>query len=162
METKGLEFKYNEIGGFEFNQIIQKISNTPTTAEKAGQIRSVVKAVQKLRDKVSEDYKKDILGTYFQKNEDGTPKKAEGGGEFIPLAGKETEITKANDEFGARVGTIELEGCRPLTPNTLSDMKITARELELLKDLYTEQNGPGVPHMPFPTALGSNAPQMRQ
>ena len=34
---------------------------------------------------------------------------------------------------------------RPLTPDTLSEIKVTAKELDLLGDLYTEENGPGVP-----------------
>ena len=150
-----VKFKHKDIMSFEFNQIMSKVANTPTKPQIAGQIRKVIQAVQVVRDTISGSYQEKVLGQYFQKNEDGTLKKVEGQDEYIPLEGKEKEIEKANADFGEIEVEVVLSNVRPLSPASLADVKVSARELELLKGLFVDQDGPGIPGtLPFPVADG--------
>lgn len=130
-------------------------------AAQAAQVRIIAKAVQTARDAMSEEYKTSVLANYFQKNEDGTMKTVEGSEEYIPVEGKENEIAEANVKFGEKEIEIMLERGVGITPVILSDVKVSARELELLKDLYVEQNGPGLPSNAIPFPQKSEAPQPR-
>lgn len=149
---------YSELSGFEFNQVLMKLSNTPTTTARASAIRQVVKSVQKLKDKISAEYMEEVVKPNFQVGDDGKPK-VDDQGQYIPLEGREEEVKKANEDFGKREVVIELQ----FRPSMLVDVKgITATEMERLKNLYNEEDGPGLPQMPFPGGPGQNVTQLRQ
>ena len=139
MEVK---VKYGEMSGFEFTQVITKIANTPTTSVKAAHIRRVMKELERNRKAIHEEFKKEIVEVFAQKSEDGKLLEPEGApGEYLVLEGKEEERNAAVKVFGEKVATI---AWRPLTPDSLSDVKVTAKELDLLGELYTDDNGPGL------------------
>ena len=145
-----IKMKYKDLGSFEFTQVIQKLANTPMSAQKANHIRHVVKEVRKAKEQIIAEYKKDVMEVFGERDEKGALKLPEG--EPVGFVPKEAEISavdKANEAFGEREAIIKW---RPLTPSTISDVKLTAMELDLLKDLFSEEEGPGVPTnlMPFP------------
>ncbi len=148
MEVK---MKYIDLGSMQFVTTVQKIANTPTASTRASVIRDWVKAIQNGKDEIKECYQKEIMEVFGQKNEDGTLKRPEGEpNSFVPDETKEKELMEANEAFGLREATIKLN--RPITPSIIQDVKITAHELDLLGNLFSDQDGPGLPNM---------APQMQ-
>lgn len=86
-----------------------------------------------------------ILAKYAEKNEDGTVKRNEGDvNSFTLVEDKKEEWQKALEDFGKNEIEVTMEW-RPLTPDALSDIRLSAAELELLGDFFTDQEGPGVP-----------------
>lgn len=155
-----VKMKYREISGFEFTQAMQKIGSTPTTAQKAAQIRRITKEIEAARKVVVAEFERDIMQVYGAKNEDGTLKRPEGEPTgFEPLEGKHEEIMSAQTAFGEREVTLNI--LRPLTPATLSDMKLSAKDLDALKGLFSEEDGPGVPGGPFVPAQQANVQSIR-
>lgn len=140
-----ITMNYKDIKSFEFAQLIAKLSNTPTINVRANHIRHIVKELNKAGDQISEEYKKDILEVYATRDEKGEIVRPEGDPNgFTPDEAKQKEFLEAQEKFGERKAKINW---RPLTPDTLTDIKLTAKELDLLGDLFTEENGPGVPHL---------------
>ena len=140
-----IKMTYKQIGSFEFSQAMAKIENTPTTTIKASHIRQIAKRIKAGKDLIHESYKTDIMDKFGKKSEDGKTLIAEGQpGGFEMAEGKDEEFNKAFLEFEAR--EIEVDW-RPLNPDTLSDIKLSAREIELLGPLFSEENGPGVPNL---------------
>lgn len=143
-----IKVKYNSFSNFEFLQAIQKIASTPTTAAKANTIRKITNALQEGRVKtVVEDYKKEIMEVFAKRNEAGEIVRPDGEPDgFEPIEGKEEECKAATEAFGEKFLEISAE---KLTPATLSEVKLSARELELLGDIFTdvENAGPGVPNI---------------
>lgn len=143
MET--IKMTYKQIGGFEFNQAIAKIENTPTTTQKASHIRQLVKRVKLAKEKLHEEYKSDVVEAFSVKGPDGKPiysEQAMGGFEMDDARGE--EFQKALESFEKKEAEIDW---RPLTLETLSDIKLTAKELDMLGDLVSEDAGPGVPNL---------------
>ena len=138
-----IQLKYREMSGFEFTQIITKIAETPTTTQKAAHIRRVMKELERNRKSIAEEFKSTIMETFAKKDEDGKFIEPEGApGEYITMDGKEAERDEAVKAFGEKLATINW---RPLTPDTLDAVKLSAKELDLLGLLFSEENGPGVP-----------------
>lgn len=135
--------KYNEVKSFEFAQVMGKVSNTPTSLQNAAQIRNLVKAVNDAGEMISKAYGEEILEKYAKRDEKGEIIRPEGDpAGFTPDETKLDEFMQAQEEFGNREADIHY---RPLTPAILADVKLTARELDLLGTLFTEENGPGLP-----------------
>lgn len=146
METPKLKVKYSIARGESFSMLLAKLANTATTNARACHIKKIMKGLEKLHKQIMEEFKKDILEAYAVKKEDGSgiKYKDEMESDFDLLEGKEKEYQEALKTFGEREGTIEW---RPLTPDALADIKLSARELDLLGELFSEENGPGVPHL---------------
>lgn len=134
---------YKQVGSFEFSQAMAKIENTPTSTKSASHIRQISKRVKAGKDKIHDEYKSDIMDVFAVKGEDGKAKVSENQpGGFEMVEGKDEEFNKAFQAFEAR--EVEVDW-RPLTPDTLADIKLSAREIELLGPLFSDDNGPGVP-----------------
>ena len=145
MEIKVL---YKDISGFEFSQVLTKIANVATDTMKALHIRHIIDEIQTLREKVSQEYKKELMEVFAKKDENGKPlfDERSNGEDFSPDETRTDEFLKAQDDFGKREGLVNY---RALTPHTLADVKLSAKELKLLGPLFTEENGPGLPAQAF-------------
>lgn len=131
---------YEELGSMEMFQIIQKISHTPTTAQKAAGLRKVSNEFIKIREKIVKDYDEQILQKFFKKNEKGELERSETG-DYICLEGQDKACADAQLEFGKTEVPIEYQ----FNMQLLSDMKsITAKEINILGKLLVE-DGPGLP-----------------
>lgn len=154
MEAATIKLKYKTIGGFEFAQLMQRIANIQTDTKSAGHIYQVTKRITKARDQIHAEYMKEIREKYAKKTEDG---KVDVSGNpagdvqgFVPDEAKLEEFKAAQDAFGDREFVIDW---KPLTPASLKDLQISAKEMDLLGDLYTEQYGPGIPSFDNVTQL---------
>ncbi len=125
----------------------QKLANTPTANQRASHIRKLIKALDQGEEFIKRDYEETVLKKVAKLNEDGTlwhpPGEPMG---YEILAENQEKMPAIHEEFGRKELTIELQW-RALTPDTLSDFKMTAAEMELLGDFFTEDAGPGVPHL---------------
>lgn len=156
MEVK---LEYQKISSFEFTQTMQKIANVATNNRAASHIRHVIKALDPARKEMGDAYIKEIMEVFGVKNEDGTLQRPEGEPQgFIPDETRTEEFLKAQEEFGKRIFIVKW---RPLTPDTLVDIKLSAKELDVLGDLYSEENGPGLPY-PITGPNPDNVTQLRQ
>jgi hypothetical protein len=133
---------YKSVMSFEFTNLVQKLVNTPTSNKNASHIHKIYKALDAAGTKIREEFKAEVLSKFALKDENGGIKTDEHG-TYEPDPAQMEEYNKAMTEFEARECVIDW---RPLTPDTLSDVKVTAKEIDLLGPLYSEQNGPGVPH----------------
>ncbi len=150
MEAK-VAIKYVDLNSFALATAMQKIKNTPTLAAKASQIRKVVKKYDEATALTKEKYKTDLGDVYHDKNADGTPKMVETaeGKEFALKEGTQEEYKKVVDEFGKRTYEFNLSEFTPLNPTILSDVKLTAADIEALGPLFSEEAGPGLPPQPM-------------
>ncbi len=138
MEIKPITKTYKEIGSNGFQQLMMKLANTPTTNYNAAKIHWVTKAFKKAQEQITSEFKAEFIEKFGQKGEDGKLLN----NEFNIMEGKEIEYQEAIKVFEAKTYDFV---CRPLSVDVLSDIKITATEIELLGDLFTEKRGPGVP-----------------
>lgn len=130
------------MSSFDFTQVMTRVANHQTLPQKALHIRRLIKELERNRTIIHEEFKKEIMEVFGQKNEDGTLKTPEGApGEYIPIEEKTEEMVKAQESFGKKLATLNW---RPLTPDTLGDLKLSAKEIEILGPLLTEENGPGL------------------
>lgn len=140
-----LKIKYQKVGSFEFQQLIEKLKNAQVDNFSACQIHHIIKEVKKGRDKLTAEFKADILDKYATKDESGkilTPSQER------PYDIPDDQIeayTKATEEFGEREMEINWS---PLNHQHLQGVKISAAEIEALGELFSEeQAGPGIPMM---------------
>ncbi len=142
------ELKYKEVGSFEFASLIQKIANQPTNNQAASHINKIVKQITAARELIHEQYMKEIREKFAMRKEDGTVDTTGAGpGEdmyFNVTPDKMEEFKKAQDEFGMRLFSLNW---RPLTPSTLKDVQLSAKDIDTLGELYTDEEGPGVPRL---------------
>ena len=146
MESPVIKLKSKNIGGFEFEQIIMKLRNVQTNNKAASHINQVIKKINDARLKLHEEYMEQVVGKFAKRTETGEIDRTGGqpgdAGHFnIPDEVME-DFKKAVDEFGEK--DVEINW-RPLTPSCFDDLKVSAKEIDLLGPLYTEQEGPGVP-----------------
>lgn len=139
MEQYWVKMTYEQVSGFEFAQVVQKIAAQPTDNKAANHVRHIVRELNQIRKDISEGYKKDIVEVYAKRNEKGELPPVE---EFLPEESRMEEFLKVQADFGKRECVVKW---RALTPETLKDMKLSAKELDLLGNLFTEENGPRVP-----------------
>lgn len=139
-------FKYKDLKSFDFGNLMAKLSNTPTVNARANHIRHVIKEYQRCEKEISDQFDEEIVKVFSLKNEDGTTKLEEVGNpnSFQIDPDKQDAFTEASKVFGDKEIAINY---RPFTPDTLADIKLTAKELNILGDLFTEESGPGIPHL---------------
>jgi hypothetical protein len=138
---------YKALLGMNFQQLLQKISFTPTHPDKAAVIRIVVEKLEDAQKKARDEYQEKIGKTLHAKDDKGediveqTPQ----GPMNKIIEGKEEEYNKAVDEFEKNEIDVDLGGV-VLNSAILSDIKLSANDIKLLGPLYVVQRGPGVPH----------------
>lgn len=140
--------KYSEFKGSTWSTLMSKLAHSPTTPAKAAHLRKLVKGYNEASERIVSDFDETMLTKYARKNEDGTVFR-EGGNQAayeIPEENQEAFQKALQEDFGKREITIEMNG-RPLTADVLSDIKMTAQEVDTLGDFYVEEAGPGLPHL---------------
>lgn len=131
-----VKLKYSEISSFQFQQAVQKIAATPTHGQKASLIHKTTKAVGQARTQISKEFQDELVPEFAKKDAEGKIIRPEGEPNgFEPDETREAEFLKAQEAFGER--WIELPKISPYTLDTLSDIKVSAQDLEALKGLYT-------------------------
>lgn len=124
--------------------LIEKLSKTPTTVTRASHLREIVQQVSNQKALVHERYQ-DIAKKFGKVDEKGKFETAENAFGFSLKEGvTDAQVVEAIEEFDKN--TVEIKG-RPLTPDTLNDIRFSAVEIEQLGSLYTNVNGPGLPHL---------------
>jgi hypothetical protein len=143
---------YDEVGTNDMAMLISKLEHTSTDNKSAAQIYQITKRYHAAVKQIRADYQKEVIDVYAKKNESGKiiPSTTNPNG-FDIIEGKEEEFTKAAEDFGKKTYTFKGEEPRPhafkrLTPTTLVDVKLTAKEIGILGDLYSDEGGPGVPN----------------
>lgn len=143
MEGKHIQLKYEDVGGMAMAEVMQKLANTQTNNRAASHINKILKRVQAAREKISALYKEEIMPEFFAKDAEGNWVINQDTQEYTLKEGVTAEqLAEKMKEFNTR--TIEIDW-RPLGPSALVDVKLSARDLNALGDLYTEQDGPGIP-----------------
>lgn len=143
MPKANIKMKYQDIGNFEFQSLMEKLVSTPTSNKNACMIRHVYNEAKRARTQISEEYKRDIMEAFAERDENGEIKRPEGDpGGFMPDPKRLEEFKKSQDDFGLREFVFEWG---PLRPSHISDMKVSAKELNILGDLFNEDEGPGLP-----------------
>lgn len=124
--------------------LIEKLSKTPTTVTRAAHLREIVQQVSNQKEVVHTRYQ-EIAKKYGKVDEKGDFTRSENAFGFELKDGITTdEVEAAIKEFDKN--EVEIKG-RPLTPDTLNDIRFSAVEIEQLGALYTNVNGPGLPHL---------------
>lgn len=145
-EIKTIKMKFKDVGSFEFASTIQKIAAKETSNKNACAINRIVRELDNGRKKIQETYQTEIAEKFGKRNEAGElirPEQEPKG--YDPIEGQEKELEAALEKFGE--STFEMS-CKPLTPSILSEMKLSANDIRLLGDLFSEDEpsaGPGVP-----------------
>lgn len=143
----GVKMKRGNLSDERFKILIHKLIQTQTTQESAYHINKIFKEINRLGNEYSKAFN-EFKEKYGQKNEDGTfalgrnDEGLEVPDSWVPQENLKADLDKAMKELNEEEVTVKY---RPLTPAALKDMKISAYELELLGELYSPENGPGVP-----------------
>lgn len=152
-EVTPIKLEFNTMSSFEFASLVQKLASSPTSNKSACAIARVVRELEKAQKLISETYQKEVVEVFGKKGEDGKVIRPEGDPNgYEPL---EMEMEKFDEKLAAALevfGKHEFEvNAKPLTPSVLADIKISAKEINMLKGLFTEDEaqatGPGVPHL---------------
>jgi hypothetical protein len=138
-----MKMKYKDLGSFEFQNLMQTIRAAKTSNVNACRISAIWKQVTAARTQIMEEYTKEIMEVYAKRDENGAiiiPEGQQAG--FTPIEDKIEEFTKAQDAFGEKEYTFT---CMPFNPSHLSDVKMSAKDIETLGVLFQENAGPGIP-----------------
>lgn len=144
MET--IKVKYKDLSTFEFNQALAKVANAQLPTAKALAVRKILKGIQEVREQMSKDYKQNILEKYAQKDEKDPTKFAHPENDpngFIFSEENQAVMMKENEAFGDTEVTVNAPF--KLNETLLEGVKFSARELEMLNFIMSEEAGPGVP-----------------
>jgi hypothetical protein len=132
--------KYSDISSFEFAQAIQKIAQTPVDTKTACAIHRVTKALNSVRLKISADYQDKIVLMYGKKDEKGDViRPLDNPNGFDVQEEKTEEFKKAQEDFGKTEAVLET---KPLSMELLKDIKLSARDLEVLNNLFSDEETP--------------------
>lgn len=144
MSKPQVKIKRKDISSFDLNNVITKLRNLQTSNKIASHFNHVYKEVVAAQKSVADDYLKEIMGKYGKKDEAGklivdkdNPK-----GIIAEETDDLPEFKKDIETFGETYITLDWG---PIRPSHLLDAKMSAKELDSLKDLYVDEDGPGVP-----------------
>lgn len=141
-----LKMKYSELTAFPFQMVMQKLNAAPTDGRTAYVIRRMAAAIKEIREKISAEYKKELMEVFAKRDAEGKIEGGEDGWE-VPEEKRE-EFKKVQEAFTERVAEID----RPkFTTHDIRDIKLTADELGALEPIL-DMSGfdaptatPGVP-----------------
>lgn len=149
MEQPVIKMSYRELSQLTSNPVspLGKLSNTPTHNVKASHIRRLLKLTMIAHSVLVDEHKK-LVEEFGKKGEDGNlVMMPEDPQRFQIKEGVEKDFEKAMQAFDDKIAEIKE---KPLNADTLSDIRMSAKEIELLGPLYTDEGGagPGVPNFP--------------
>lgn len=136
-------FLYPDIKGAEFQTLVAKLGRAPTQVARANRIKVFLDGIDKVWEDIHEEFKSQLLEKYATKDDTGKLVIDEAGNYKIPEE-NQAAFNEAYAEFQKKSVDVE---CLPLTADTLADIKLTGRDLQLLGDIYVNETGPGVPHI---------------
>ncbi len=143
MKVTRIKISYKNLANQDMHNLLLKLNNTPITLNKnACAIHRVAGLLEKKLVEVREKFQSDILEKFALKDEKGNMKFNEQG-MAEPDPTRVEEYNKAVKAFDGGEITLEVV---PLKPSNLVDIKLTAKEIGLLGDFFTEMDGPGVPN----------------
>lgn len=147
MKTPEIKIKRGMLADERFKMLVSKIIQTQTTQNEAYHINKFFKEVTRLSKEYAEKFN-EFKDKFAQKTEDGKfalgrdDENREVPDSWMPREEAKAELDKAIKDLHDEEVLFKF---RPLTSVTLKDVKVSAYELELLGDLYSPENGPGVP-----------------
>lgn len=137
-----IKVKFKTLNDYSFQSVISKIANLQTSTMNASKIRRITKLVQAASDQMREEFKKDVMELFAARDEAGKIVATKDKPFDVP-DDKVEAFTAATDVFGEREATINWT---PLDASTLGNAQVSAREIDLLGGLYSEEPvGPGLP-----------------
>ncbi len=140
MKQPEIKMTYKSLMSFEMQTLLAKLISTPTSNKNASHINHIFQQISKCGDQIREEFRSTILDQFALKGEDGKIVVNEGG--FEPDPSRLEEYQKALAEFEKGECVVKWQ---PLRPSHLSDVKVSAKEIDVLGGLFTEEEGPGVP-----------------
>lgn len=151
MENSAIKLKYKNVTTFnryEFTSFMTKLKKTSTNNIAANNIHQVLKEIKRILKIVIDSYYTEVGDVYAKRNENGEIDR-EGADPahtkfFKPDEAKIEEFEKAEKIWGEQ--EIEFKW-KLLTPSDLKDISVSAEEIEMLGDIYSQENGPGIPNL---------------
>lgn len=144
-----IKVKRGKIAEERFKVLLGKLLQSQVSNASACAIHKVFKAVD-IVQKENHDLFLKIRDQFAKKDDQGklVAMKDENKNE-IPdsweiIDGKQEDFQNAVNAMGDEEVGVKV---KPLTPEVLKDIKISAMEIDLLGDLFVPENGPGLPHM---------------
>lgn len=158
MEKIAIKLKYKDVATlntFDGQSLLMKLKKTPTNQQAASHINHILKEIERMREEIMQTYLTDVREAYAKRSEDGSidQSEAEATGQkdnkkfFVVDPAKKAEYEKALEAFNEREIFC---GWRALSPSALKDIQVSAEEIGMLSDMYSEQEGPGIPALDFP------------
>ena len=142
-----IKVKKGKLADERFRMLMNKLIGIQTTGENAYHINKVYKEITRHGDEYGKTFN-GFKNTYAVRNADNSIAlgKDQDGHEvpdtWMPMEDKKAELDDVVKKLNEEMVILK---CRPLTPKVLGDTKVSAYEIELLGDLYSPENGPGVP-----------------
>lgn len=125
-----IKISYEKVVSGEFTMAMQKLTSTPLETKTAYAIKKLADGLQSARNKIQNEFEKQILSKYAKKDEAGKM--------IQPVEIVETmkaDYEKDQTEFGKNVATID----RPkLSFAQLEGLKLSARDLSAIDELVSE------------------------
>lgn len=142
-----MTIKYTDLRSGPFQMAVAKMVQTPIAdGAKRAHIHKLYKEVKKADDLVTTQFEKEVLPKYAKLDAKGKiefSRKGDNSSYSIDPE-KQEAYEEALNEFGQRPIEITMD-YRPLTPATLSDVKLTVLESDSLGEFLVDQEGPGLP-----------------
>ncbi len=144
MKVPKIKITYSELANQDMHNLLEKLLNTPITLNKnACAIHRVAGQLEKKIIEIRKAFTSDILEKYAIKDEKGKM-------QYDPQTGMATPDPECAEEYNKAVKEFDSMECefqvRPLVPSNLVDVKLTAKEIGLLRGFFVEQDGPGLPN----------------
>lgn len=131
-----VQMKYNELNNMQFITALQRLAQRPLPVKAAYNVKKWADVIQRARATISAEYSKEVLGTFAEKNEDGTVKlknPSDASSYTVPEDQMEG-FTKVHDEFGERTFNLER---RKILLEDLGNIDISAAEIAGLEPILT-------------------------
>lgn len=128
-----IKIKYSQLSDMRFVMAMQKIAGTPLNTPTAFTIKKIVQALDTARENMVAEYHEQVVGVYAERDEDNSvifedAQKTK----FKVLEGKQEELAKAQEAFGAK--EIEVPATKINIDNL--NVSLSAADLINLEPIY--------------------------
>ena len=137
-----IEIRYSDLSHIAFNEAFGIIEGTKTDGFTARKIRKMKEAIKRARDQIAKDWQDEVVEKFAKRDESGNIK-VEPISELNPMGfvldeTKKDEFQKFYETFGERKAQIDR---LPLNMVDLKDMRISARDEEILAPILDDADG---------------------
>lgn len=145
IESPEIKISGMQLFSEHFWMALHKLHATPTANYKASHINKIFTQAKKLKDEYTKEFQ-DMVGLkHAKKDEKGEIIRPPGNPQGIEPVDMKAYMEE-EENFIKKIETVIK--WKPLTPDIVSDCKISGKEIEVLGDLYVEtEPGPGAPHL---------------